>query len=63
MDQRLEPRPLSRRIEAAHELRRMRTHHRQQRLDRLQHAGHAAKRERRGAEADDLAVRRRLDIV
>jgi hypothetical protein len=56
MNQRLESRPLSRWIEAAHELRRMLTHHRQQRLDRLQHAGHTAKRERRSAEADDFPV-------
>ena len=61
MNQRLESRPLARWIEAADELRRMRTHHRQQRFDRLQHAGHAAKRERSGAEADDFPVRRRLE--
>ena len=48
------------RLEPAHERRRMRTHHLQQRLDRLQHARHAAKRQRRRAEADDFAVLWRL---
>ena len=47
-------------IEAAHVGRRLAAHHRQHALDRLQHARDAPERQRRGAEADDLAILRRL---
>ena len=56
MNQRREPIAFARGIEVAHEARRMRAHHREQRLDRLQHAGNAAEREPCGTEADDLAI-------
>jgi len=46
-------------VEAPHEPRRMRTHGREERLDRVQHARDAAERQRRSAEPDDLAVLRR----
>jgi len=48
------------RIERADRARRLRTHGREQALDRLQHAADAAEREGRGAEADDFAIVRAI---
>ncbi len=48
---------VARRLEVAHERRRMRPHDGQQRLDRLQHAGHAPERQRGRHETDDFPVR------
>ena len=56
MHQRGEPIAFARGVEVAHEAGRMRAHHREQRLDRLQHAGHAAEGEPCRTEADDLAI-------
>jgi len=49
-------RPLACGIEPADVCRRPRTHDGEHALDRLQHAHHAAEGERRGNEADDLAI-------
>ena len=56
MDQRLDARAVEHRVEGAHECRRMRPHDVEQRLNRVQHARHAAEREAGRAEADDLAI-------
>ena len=47
----------------AHERRRVRPHDPEQRVDRVEHARDAPERQRRGAEAGDLAVRRRRDTA
>jgi hypothetical protein len=46
-------------VEGSDEGRWLRPHRGEERFDRVQYAGDAAKRERRGAESDDLAVLRR----
>ena len=46
------------RIERAHELGRMSAHDREERRDRVHDAGHAAKRQRRCAEARNLPIGR-----
>jgi len=56
MHERMDAAGVSGRLEAPDELRGFRTHHLEQRLDRLEHAGDTAEGERRSAEADDLAV-------
>ena len=59
VDDRIDRCSIACRIEAPHEPRRMRAHRCEERLDRVQDARDAAKRERRSAEPDDLAVLRR----
>jgi len=59
VDDRIDRCSIACRVEAPHEPRRMRAHGREERLDRVQDARDAAKRERRSAEPDDLAVLRR----
>ena len=56
VDQSGERRPIPARIEAAYVGRRMRTHDREETLNRLEHAGDAPERQRTGAEADDFAI-------
>jgi len=51
------------RIEPAHVVGRVRSGNREDALDRLQHAGDASERERRGDEADDFAIRRRRETA
>ena len=59
VDDRIDGRSIALGVEVPHEAGRMRPHGRKERLDRVQDACDPAKRERRGAEADDLAVFRR----
>jgi hypothetical protein len=56
MHQRGDPGTVAHRIEPTDERRRARPHHGQQRVDRLDHAGYAAKCQRRSAETNDLPV-------
>ena len=58
MNERLQGRRLTARLELAHERGRRRSHDGKQPLNRLQDAGHAAERQRCGAEPHDLPVRR-----
>ena len=60
MDEWLEPCLVSRRIEAANELCRLGSHHREERLDQLPYAGHATERQSGRTEPHDLAVGSRL---
>jgi hypothetical protein len=59
VDDRVDGRSIARRVEAPHETGRLRAHRREERLDGVQDARDAAKRERRSAERHDLAVVRR----
>jgi len=56
--QRLEPVLLLGGLEGTDKRRGMRPDHAEQRLDRLEHAGHASKRQARGAKPHHLAIRR-----
>jgi len=56
MHEMIEPPAVARGIEAAHERRRRRPHHREHALDRIEHALHAAERECRRDERDDFAI-------
>jgi hypothetical protein len=56
MDDMSKRRRIATRVELPDVVGRVRPHHRHQPLDRLQHAGDAAERQGRGAEADDLAI-------
>src|SRR5688572_10643937 len=56
MNEPRQPHAAFRRIEVANERRGVRSHHVQQRFDRVQHAGDPAKREAGGAEADDFPI-------
>ena len=58
MDERRESSSVPSWIEVAHIARRTGTHHREQRLDRLEHAGDSAEGESRGTETDDLSILR-----
>jgi hypothetical protein len=59
VDNRIDRGSIARRVEAPHETGWVRTHGRDERLDGIEDARHTAKRERRRAEPDDLAVLRR----
>ena len=59
VDDRIDRRAIARRVEVPHETTRMGAHRAEERLDRVQDARDAAKRERCSAERDDLAVLRR----
>ena len=59
MNQRIDRRAMTCRVERADKRGRPRSHDREQRFDRLQHARHTPEGEGGGAEADDLAVVRR----
>ena len=59
VDDRIDGRAIARRVKVPHETTRMRAHSAEERLDRVQDARDAAKRERCSAERDDLAVLRR----
>jgi hypothetical protein len=61
VDDRIDVRSIATRVEAPDEAGRVRAHGRQQRLDGVQDARDAAKRECRGAEPDNLAVVRRRE--
>lgn len=56
VDERIDSRAMCFRIECAYERRRVRTHDREQRFDRLEDARNPPERERSRAEADDLAI-------
>ena len=56
MDQRRQHSGVFPRIESAYECRRAGAHRREQRLDRLHHAGDATEGERGGAETDHLPI-------
>ena len=59
MDQRIDWRAMMCRVERADKRGRPGSHDREQRFDRLKHAGHTSEGKGGGAEADDLAVVRR----
>ena len=63
MHQVIEALAIARRIELADERRRRRPHHRQHAVDRIQHALHAAERQRRGDERHHLAIVGALEAV
>jgi hypothetical protein len=59
MDERIDRRAMTCGVERPDECCRAGSHDREQRFDRLKHAGHTPEGEGGGAEADDLAVVRR----
>jgi len=58
--ERLDAPTVTNRPELANECGRVRSHHLEERFDRLEHARHAAEGQGRGAEPDDFAILRRL---